>query len=361
MDTVSFEEPSSSKDFPITFNGTAGEYFKIWIVNVALTILTLGIYLPWAKVRTRRYFYANTVLDDNRFDYLANPKRMLKAYLVIYLAIILYVLGINNIISPFIGLGVILVLVALGPFFIASSLRFWMYNTSYRNVRFHFAGRTGEAYSTYWGYAFLTYITAGIIYPIFKLKISEYIYGNASIGKTPFNYKGESGPYFKIYLTALGIILGIGLLVGGVVVGTIAVTNASGSGFAEESAPFLFIGIIYGVYIPVFAIIIGFLGAQLLRYNLSVLSLGHDQDITFRSDVRIGRYIWVTVSNLLATLLSVGLLSPWAKVRAKKMVLSSITVTSAQGVIGTHEALANQDQSATGEAAVDAMDFDIGI
>ncbi len=43
------------------------------------------------------------------------------------------------------------------------------------------------------------------------------------------------------------------------------------------------------------------------------------------------------------------------------MVLSSITVTSVQGVIGTHEALANQDQSATGEAAVDAMDFDIGI
>lgn len=191
------------------------------------------------------------------------------------------------------------------------------------------------------------------------MKIAEYIYGNASIGKTPFSYKGESGPFFKIYLTALGIILGIGLLVGGVVMGSMAVASSMGLDFSEGSGPLIVLGIVYGVYIPVFAIIIGFLGAHLLRYNLSVLSL--DKDITFSSDVGTGRYIWVTVSNLLATLFSLGLLSPWAKVRAQKMVLSSITVTSAQGVIGTHEALSDKNQSATGEAAVDAMDFDIGI
>ncbi len=33
---------------PFSFTGTPREYFGIWIVNVLLTILTLGIYSAWA-------------------------------------------------------------------------------------------------------------------------------------------------------------------------------------------------------------------------------------------------------------------------------------------------------------------------
>lgn len=42
---------------PIEFTGTAGEYFGIWIVNILLTIVTVGFYSAWAKVRRKRYFY----------------------------------------------------------------------------------------------------------------------------------------------------------------------------------------------------------------------------------------------------------------------------------------------------------------
>ena len=42
------------------FRGDPKEYFRIWIVNLALTILTLGIYSAWAKVRKQRYFYLST-------------------------------------------------------------------------------------------------------------------------------------------------------------------------------------------------------------------------------------------------------------------------------------------------------------
>jgi uncharacterized membrane protein YjgN (DUF898 family) len=51
------------------FRGSAGEFFRIWIVNVALILITLGIYSAWAKVRTRRYFYGNTFVAGNAFDY----------------------------------------------------------------------------------------------------------------------------------------------------------------------------------------------------------------------------------------------------------------------------------------------------
>ncbi len=42
------------------FTGTGGEYFGIWIVNLLLTIVTLGIYSAWAKVRRLQYFYRHT-------------------------------------------------------------------------------------------------------------------------------------------------------------------------------------------------------------------------------------------------------------------------------------------------------------
>ncbi|MEG1325563.1 MAG: DUF898 family protein, partial [Janthinobacterium sp.] len=46
----------------ITFSATGSEYFRIWIVNLLLSIVTLGIYSAWAKVRRNRYFYSSTHL-----------------------------------------------------------------------------------------------------------------------------------------------------------------------------------------------------------------------------------------------------------------------------------------------------------
>lgn len=54
-------------EHPIEFHGTAKEYFGIWIVNVLLSIITLGVYGAWAKVRDRKYFYGNTFVDEQNF------------------------------------------------------------------------------------------------------------------------------------------------------------------------------------------------------------------------------------------------------------------------------------------------------
>ena len=61
------------------FRGDGFEYFKIWIVNILLTIVTLGIYSAWATVRNHRYFYSNLYLDGNNFSYLAEPMQILRA------------------------------------------------------------------------------------------------------------------------------------------------------------------------------------------------------------------------------------------------------------------------------------------
>jgi hypothetical protein len=53
---------------PFRFTGTGGEYFRIWIVNVMLSVVTLGIYSAWAKVRRLRYFYRHTRISGASFD-----------------------------------------------------------------------------------------------------------------------------------------------------------------------------------------------------------------------------------------------------------------------------------------------------
>ena len=64
------------------FRGTGGEFFRIWILNLALTLLTFGIYSAWAKVRTRRYLYGNTYIAGHALDYDPSPWRILIGRLI---------------------------------------------------------------------------------------------------------------------------------------------------------------------------------------------------------------------------------------------------------------------------------------
>ena len=64
------------------FSGKGSEYFRIWIVNLALTLLTLGIYSAWAKVRRLQYFYRHTALAGSSFDYHGDPKAILKGRII---------------------------------------------------------------------------------------------------------------------------------------------------------------------------------------------------------------------------------------------------------------------------------------
>ena len=75
---------------PVQFTGKGGEYFGIWIVNLLLSIITLGIYSAWAKVRRMKYFYNNTKIDGVGFDFHAKPLSILKGRIIAFLIFVLY-------------------------------------------------------------------------------------------------------------------------------------------------------------------------------------------------------------------------------------------------------------------------------
>lgn len=118
------------------FRGSGTEYFRIWFVNLCLSILTLGIYSAWATVRNRRYLYGSTYLMDSAFDFHARGAQILKGRLV---AVALF--------AAYISLGqwaplwqgvLMLVLLPFVPWVIVQARRFNTTNTSWRGVRLGF-------------------------------------------------------------------------------------------------------------------------------------------------------------------------------------------------------------------------------
>ena len=105
---------------PIVFTGNTREYFSIWIVNILLTILTLGVYSAWAKVRNMQYFYGNTMLDGNAFRYTAEPKQILKGRMIAVLLFIAY--SVVSTISPMAGAAFFIALMLLVPAMVVMSM-----------------------------------------------------------------------------------------------------------------------------------------------------------------------------------------------------------------------------------------------
>lgn len=144
---------------PFAFHGRGKDYFKIWIVSLALTIATLGIYAAWAKVKTRRYFYQCTELDGKRFEYHAKPVAILKGNLLVMAVVASYALG--GALFPALGALVFVIVLALLPVFVVLGLRFHLAHCSYANLRFAFTGTVKSAYASL-GKAILIALATGL-------------------------------------------------------------------------------------------------------------------------------------------------------------------------------------------------------
>lgn len=54
---------------PILYDGKLGEQYKIFVLNVCLGLITLGIYHFWGKTRQRRYTTSSFNIFGDRFEY----------------------------------------------------------------------------------------------------------------------------------------------------------------------------------------------------------------------------------------------------------------------------------------------------
>ncbi|RZI85178.1 MAG: DUF898 family protein [Rubrivivax sp.] len=131
--------------WPVVFEAQARDYARLWIINLALTLLTLGVYLPWARARTQRFFLRRTTVAGKRFDYHAPPVRHLPRY-VLALGTLAGVLG-AGMGSPMAGLLVLSLALAVTPMAVHASLTHRLGHISWAGRRLLFKGQFAAVYS----------------------------------------------------------------------------------------------------------------------------------------------------------------------------------------------------------------------
>jgi uncharacterized membrane protein YjgN (DUF898 family) len=343
----------------IEFHGQAGEYFRIWIVNVALSLLTLGIYSAWAKVRTERYFYGNTRLDGVPFEYLAEPMPILRGRIFAALLFGAYLLTAQF--APIWNLVVVLLVVVLSPLLIVSALRFRSRYSAWRGISFRFDGALGRAYALFLGWTLLSILTLGVLYPWVKWKQQDFIVNRHRYGSERFSFSAELGPYYGAYaiavVTMIGILVAFVFGIAGLSMGAAWLGAELGDGDEPGS---VVMGVIFTatalMYLANFAVLIG------LRTALSNLLWNHSSlgPHRFRSTLKITTVVWIFVGNAVAIVLSLGLLVPWAKIRLARYRAAHLQVLAA-GPLDEFAADARVDEAAAGAEVGEAFDIDISI
>ncbi len=336
----------------VNFHGKASEFFSIWIVNILLTIVTLGIYSAWAKVRTNRYFYSNTEVDGHRFSYLAEPIQILIGRLIGVALFVVYFLVSS--ISPAFGAVIMLVLFFVTPFLICQSIRFKMKMTGYRNVRFNFKGSYGDAFIVFVVLPIVAVLTLYIALPWTLKKIDQFIYSNITFGNKECGTTIETGEYYVASIGALfiGILLSVGALGAmGVSIAVLAETAENPSG----GWPIIFMMLGYAAVI-LFAS--SFYTARIRNHLFNNTSI--EEVASFKSELSITQLVWIRLTNLLAVTFTLGFAIPWVKIRTAKMFADATTVNVLEGAEHVMAESA-EDTSAIGEEVSDIFDVDIAV
>lgn len=342
--------PAMQERHAFTFHGRAGEYFGIWIVNVLLTILTLGIFSAWATVRTQRYFYANTTLAGAAFEYLADPIRILKGRLIAYAVVIALILS-----SQFlIGLYIVLIIGVwlLWPIVAWLALRFRARYSAWRGLRFGFDGTKGRAYGPFLGWPLAAAMTMFVLSPLARREQHKYMVNGHRFGSAPFAIDVREGPYFRAWGAAIGLAVACFVVGGAVAAGIVAVLP----GGVESKAA--------AIMTAVFAVFYGgfFIALVLLRARYTNLMWNHTRVAgqRFESTLRTRPMLWIYFSNLVAIACTLGLATPWAMVRLARYRADHLVLVSEGGLDGFVAGL-EADRASTGAELSDALDFGADI
>lgn len=415
---------------PVVFNGTAREYFGIWIVNLLLSLITLGIYSAWAKVRRKKYFYNNTLIANVGFDYHANPIGILKGRVIAFVFFLGYAFSQN--IHPYLPAIFMLVFFIALPWLVIRAAVFNARNTSHRGLRFDFAGTLGQSIKVFILYPLLTVFSLGLAAPYASCQKNKFLMNSHKFGTSHFDMQAKIKEFYMIYLKLAGILIVLSVLFS-VLAFTVGkdslsfltpqppalvgltdtaaqpaitpeqeaaeaiqeVTDAALSGEEAEltadepnldaDAPVndnegssdpakdaadkkleemmknpgarwaIFAGVVgYLLFIFIF---VSYFQARIgnLVWNSTRLD-----NIGFQSSLRGRDLLWLYFSNLLAIMLTFGLATPWAQIRAVKYRASKLALV---GDIDFDQFVGDKkaEAKAMGEEMADMFDIDLSF
>jgi uncharacterized membrane protein YjgN (DUF898 family) len=353
--TLFGDSPAEAEPLPFAFDGDGREYFRIWIVNLLLSVISLGVYSAWAKVRRLQYFYRNTRVGGFGFDYHANPIAILKGRVIAVLALGLYV-G-SGLFGPWATLGSIGVLALFTPWALARSFRFRLHNSSYRGIRFRFSGSVQSAYAVFLGWPLLAIASLFTLAPLAQHRAKRYQYANAALGRTPFTFDAPVGEFYVAAVAAAATTFVI-LVAGFLAIMVVAALGGAAAGLPGHTEPPPFPRLAF-LLVYVFGVVAGHAIAT-ARIQNAVWQHTRLGAHRFWCGLSAGRLVGILLSNLALTIVTLGLYRPFAQVRLARYLAESMTMTPV-GSLDDFAAAGDAIVSAAGEEAADLFDFDVGF
>lgn len=339
---------STPEAVPFIFHGNATEYFRIWIVNTLLSVLTLGIFTAWAKVRKRRYLRGNTELLGHRFDYTADPRRILIGNLIVLVLFLAY--GLFGVVYPAVRVLAFVAIVIFLPWIVVRSLSFNAHHTVWRGLRFRFHPSLSAAAMVYLLQPIVIIVTLGIYYPAWVRTRREFSISRHRLGTAYFRFTATTGRFYGIYVAA-GAMVFAAIMVLGFTVGWLTLHNA---GHVPNNTQLLPILLLYG---GVIYFAKHFVLGSLFNHLWNGTKLDEHR---FRGHMRTGSWLKLQLTNLGAIIVSCGLLYPWALIRSTRYAQSCLELVPV-GSIDSICRVSDGDGSAVGDTAAEFAGLDFGL
>lgn len=348
----------NNKFKPLEFKGSATEYFKIYIVNLFLSIITLGIYSAWAKVRKNRYLYSNTYMEGTSFEYTANPINILKGRLLVVGGYILFILVSDIFHLPIIAMVITLAFIIFIPYIIHLALKFRLRYVRYRGINFSYKNKTSKFYEFYIiNILILNALTLGLAGPHNTNRFFDLYFNNAYFSDKKFQYEGKSWPFYKMWIKAFGLAFVL-LILGVLIVVPITSSLKYNAGMDPAVATNIAVVMVLGIY--AFMAVLGtfFAGVYFALQSNYVYEQTDIEDIAFKSEYKALKMGWIYFTNFLAVVLSFGLLGAWATIRLQKYKVENFYHTP----IGDMQLqrVTQEQHSSFGEESSEFFDMDLG-
>lgn len=388
--------------YRLRFSGTGGEYFRVWIVNVLLSIVTLGLYTPWARRRTARWFYDHTLIASSPLEFTAPLRKMVFSFILFALLYIAYQIAAETGQETMV-LFFIVAAAVLAPYIWGSAMRFRLASTRWRGLQLHFAAGWKDVYLASWPIFVMAALWIAISFglemlatdagapPVRKPRgvqfpvVSAPMWGLIALGvvvsllciiRVEFNYKsllvlrasigkqrGRWKPVYSDFVRIWGATIAV-LLAG------IALILALGAGtlytlqalFSNTRGPAMFVLILVTVLAVFLGLILVSAPARAYRearmFKLIWSNVGLSQIARFKCDLKHWPFVRLRVKNLLLTLLTLGFYRPFARVSEYRMKADSVTLHVKGGLDQLVGDLVRQ-QEGLGDALADAAGLDI--
>jgi uncharacterized membrane protein YjgN (DUF898 family) len=397
MDQDTPRARSSIAAYPLEFSGTGGEYFRVWIVNVLLSVVTLGFYTPFARRRTAQYFYGHTLVADSPLEFTAQQRKMVVGFLVLVVLYVAFKVAADTGQDTMVAF-MMLAGAGLAPYFWASAMRFRLNATRWRGVRLQFTGRWGEVYRASWpvfvmalawiavsavadalidpklppkqqGDAFRSILAAAgaalVVTVLCAIRLEfnfkSLLVARARIGGQPGRWKPVFGDFVRIWLATVGVFL-LSLLVVGVLIAVgIGGSFALFAGMKNKGLMAVLLAIAM-VLAGVFILFLASGPARAYRearvFRLVWNNIGVSHVARFKCSLRVGRYVGLRVKNIFLTLFTLGFYRPFALVSEYRMKVDSVTLHVKGGLDQLAGQLAREEQG-LGDAIADAVGLDL--